>query len=194
MKWGQISALLLNNVISSKFFIFFQKNDFSEVLNKNELIFGAKYKLITSIFLGVNKKCIINFLSFLKIDYVTSKKLAVLTLKSNNFEGLLSLLKNDERVLVLPSNKFNKFDFSQILKKCNKYILQFLVYVTILSLCFWFIIYNLFSIFFFIFHACAKHKHACCWDGVSPSQKKHKHARLILCAAKLRILLAQPCF
>ena len=30
------------------------------------------------------------------------------------------------------------------------------------------------SIFFLIFDF--NNKHACCWDGVSPSQKKHKHA------------------
>lgn len=100
LEWGEIAALLLNDVISRKLFVFLRKNKFFEVLNKNELIFGTKYMLRRSLFFGVSQNSIMNFLSFLKVDYVTSKKLAVLTLKSNNFDAILSFKKNEERVLL----------------------------------------------------------------------------------------------
>ncbi len=117
LDWSFLTCLLLHSKVSNEVLLLIHKNNFYEILGRNQVIKGCCFALKNYSFFYNNEKSLRNLLNFLKIDYFNSNILIFQSLKQKNCKSILDFLEEN-------------FNQKLILKKSNSKVIIFWTIVT----------------------------------------------------------------
>jgi len=120
--WTRFISILLNPSVSDSLFSLLKQNQFNEVQQKKEVLFGAQYLFQYNAVL-LEEKCLKNFFDFLRIDDKTSNSLISSTLLKNDVIDILNFLKNEDSILLTLSEK-RKRKTKLILENLENFLLK----------------------------------------------------------------------
>jgi hypothetical protein len=117
LDWSFLTCLLLHSKVSKEVFLLIHKNNFYEILGRNQVIKGCCFALKNYSFFYNDEKSLRNLLNFLKLDYFNSNTLIFQSLKEKNCKSILDFLEEN-------------FNQKLILKKCNSKAILFWTNIT----------------------------------------------------------------